>query len=62
MGFEFTISVFEQAKAVHALDGPATVFGKLSTNRNVFIAALVRLVSIYFAFVGWVCGWEEFGT
>jgi hypothetical protein len=29
VGFELTISAFERAKAVHALDRPATVIGHL---------------------------------
>jgi hypothetical protein len=31
VGFEPTIPVFERAKTVHALDGAATVIGKVST-------------------------------
>jgi hypothetical protein len=34
MGFEPRISVFERAKTVHALDGAATVIGKIASYRS----------------------------
>jgi hypothetical protein len=34
VGFEPTISVFERAKTVHALDSAATVIGQLHTYRH----------------------------
>jgi hypothetical protein len=52
VGFEPTISVFEQAKAVHALDSAATVIGARQiqvrefTTRNTSVSSVMLLLSV----------------